>query len=89
MRLHRSHGRAESRPTAAECKGPVVNLGSSVGPWRSWERASMASRRSWVRIPSAPPKLKGRSKGYLCLRPLTFTSGQGVHNLARGDGWYL
>jgi hypothetical protein len=27
-----------------------------VGPWRSWERASMASRRSWVRIPSAPPK---------------------------------
>src|SRR5208283_6229554 len=26
-----------------------------VGPWRSWERASMASRRSWVRIPSAPP----------------------------------
>src|SRR2546427_3312522 len=28
-----------------------------VGPWRSWERASMASRRSWVRIPSAPPIL--------------------------------
>ena len=28
---------------------------SPVGPWRSWERASMASRRSWVRIPSAPP----------------------------------
>src|SRR5207245_10189716 len=28
---------------------------ASVGPWRSWERASMASRRSWVRIPSAPP----------------------------------
>src|SRR5713101_349025 len=28
-----------------------------VGPWRSWERASMASRRSWVRIPSAPPLL--------------------------------
>jgi hypothetical protein len=27
----------------------------SVGPWRSWERASMASRRPWVRIPSAPP----------------------------------
>src|SRR4029077_6763371 len=26
-------------------------------PWRSWERASMASRRSWVRIPSAPPSL--------------------------------
>ncbi len=37
-------------------KGPVVNFRSSVGPWRSWERASMASRRSWVRIPSAPPK---------------------------------
>ena len=36
-------------------KGPVVNFRSSVGPWRSWERASMASRRSWVRIPSAPP----------------------------------
>src|SRR6266705_6656922 len=30
-----------------------------VGPWRSWERASMASRRSWVRIPSAPPLLAG------------------------------
>src|SRR6266446_3109742 len=28
-----------------------------VGPWRSWERAAMASRRSWVRIPSAPPTL--------------------------------
>jgi hypothetical protein len=26
-----------------------------VGPWRSWERASMASRRSGVRIPPAPP----------------------------------
>jgi hypothetical protein len=39
-------------------KGPVVNFRSSVGPWRSWERASMASRRSWVRIPSAPPKHK-------------------------------
>jgi hypothetical protein len=34
----------------------VINLSiPSVGPWRSWERASMASRRSWVRIPSAPP----------------------------------
>jgi hypothetical protein len=39
-------------------KGPVLNFRSSVGPWRSWERASMASRRSWVRIPSAPPKRK-------------------------------
>ena len=29
----------------------------TVGPWRSWERASMASRRSGVRIPPAPPKL--------------------------------
>src|SRR6516225_3606111 len=38
----------------------VINLGTpSVGPWRSWERASMASRRSWVRIPSAPPTLFG------------------------------
>src|SRR5437899_1925008 len=39
---------------------PVVNsLGhASVGLWRSWERASMASRRSWVRIPSAPPNFK-------------------------------
>src|SRR5712692_2933902 len=33
----------------------------SVGPWRSWERASMASRRSWVRIPSAPPALHSMS----------------------------
>jgi hypothetical protein len=34
-----------------------------VGPWRSWERASMASRRSGVRIPPAPPieNLKGVS----------------------------
>src|SRR5437667_6363021 len=36
--------------------GKVVGF-ASVGPWRSWERASMASRRSWVRIPSAPPRL--------------------------------
>src|SRR2546428_7691520 len=37
--------------------GRDVRIGvvPSVGPWRSWERASMASRRSWVRIPSAPP----------------------------------
>ncbi len=28
-----------------------------VGPWRSWQRASMAWRRSWVRIPPAPPIL--------------------------------
>src|SRR5579884_3660189 len=34
----------------------MVNFSGSVGPWRSWERASMASRRSWVRIPSAPPE---------------------------------
>jgi hypothetical protein len=35
----------------------ALNNISPVGPWRSWERASMASRRSWVRIPSAPPTL--------------------------------
>src|SRR5260370_26588115 len=35
-----------------------------VGPWRSWERASMASRRSWVRIPSAPPTFKSDSKNF-------------------------
>src|SRR5271155_2426803 len=33
---------------------------TTVGLWRSWERASMASRRSWVRIPSAPPKFLDR-----------------------------
>src|SRR5579862_4064047 len=27
-----------------------------VGLWRSWERASMAWKRSRVRIPSGPPK---------------------------------
>src|ERR1700738_4384554 len=37
----------------------LTSLIDPVGPWRSWERASMASRRSWVRIPSAPPKIKG------------------------------
>jgi hypothetical protein len=26
-----------------------------VGPWRSWERACLADRRSGVRIPSGPP----------------------------------
>ena len=26
----------------------------SMGYWRSWERASMALKRSWVRIPYAP-----------------------------------
>ena len=29
---------------------------SRVGLWRSWERASMAWKRSRVRIPSGPPK---------------------------------
>src|SRR5207244_12490887 len=49
---------------------PVLILESCdpVGPWRSWERASMASRRSWVRIPSAPPT-------YLCVfNPIAKTS---------------
>ena len=27
----------------------------TVGLWRSWERASMALKRSGVRIPSGPP----------------------------------
>src|SRR5579859_4067986 len=36
----------------------IRNAVLPVGPWRSWERASMASRRSWVRIPSAPPNTK-------------------------------
>src|SRR5256885_7046835 len=35
----------------------MVKSNESVGPWRSWERASMASRRSRVRIPSAPPEV--------------------------------
>ena len=39
-----------------------------MGPWRSWERASMASRRSWVRIPSAPPF------SYRC--PITYISSE-------------
>src|SRR5712692_5450804 len=34
--------------------GAIKAVTPAVGPWRSWERASMASRRSWVRIPSAP-----------------------------------
>src|SRR5262249_30605366 len=39
-----------------EAGGPCATIVViPVGPWRSWERASMASRRSWVRIPSAPP----------------------------------
>src|SRR5438477_10799671 len=41
--------------------GKVVGF-ASVGPWRSWERASMASRRSWVRIPSAPPFEEGPAR---------------------------
>ena len=36
--------------------GPPRYHGRCLGPWRSWERASMALRRSGVRIPSAPPK---------------------------------
>jgi hypothetical protein len=34
------------------CYNPI----QSVGLWRSWERASMAWKRSRVRIPSGPPK---------------------------------
>jgi hypothetical protein len=37
--------------------GCYKNLIPPVGPWRSWKRASMASRRSGVQIPSAPPNL--------------------------------
>lgn len=33
-------------------------LSSIVGPWRSWERVSMALRRSWVRIPLGPHNYK-------------------------------
>jgi hypothetical protein len=44
---------AVAAPDHAECD-KLLRL-PPVGPWRSWERASMASRRSWVRIPSAPP----------------------------------
>src|ERR1700716_1665525 len=40
----------------------LTSLIDPVGPWRSWERASMASRRSWVRIPSAPPKTLGPTR---------------------------
>src|SRR5580704_9913528 len=49
---------------------PVITFESCVpvGPWRSWERASMASRRSWVRIPSAPPKLDPTRFSILNLR---------------------
>src|SRR5712691_8578433 len=44
----------------------------AVGPWRSWERASMASRRSWVRIPSAPPPFHRMSfHVYILLRETT------------------
>src|SRR4029077_6943300 len=46
---------------------PVLILESCdpVGPWRSWERASMASRRSWVRIPSAPPSCQGPARRHV------------------------
>ena len=47
--MPRAHGRSGRA-------GVNIVWFDSVGPWRSWERASMASRRSWVRIPSAPPK---------------------------------
>jgi hypothetical protein len=50
----------------------------SVGPWRSWERASMASRRSRVRIPSAPPNRTGPSTCifFRVKRPAAFTLGK-------------
>jgi hypothetical protein len=41
--------------SAAGCYKSGSRFRFPVGPWRSWERASMASRRSRVRIPSAPP----------------------------------
>jgi hypothetical protein len=40
--------------TAYECGVKFAEL-LPVGPWRSWQRASMASRRSGVRIPPGPP----------------------------------
>ena len=33
----------------------TIRVSCSVGLWRSWERASMAWKRSRVRIPSGPP----------------------------------
>src|ERR1700681_2433452 len=48
----------DSRPLMDEASTRMLtSLNRPVGPWRSWERASMASRRSWVRIPSAPPNV--------------------------------
>jgi hypothetical protein len=50
-------GRTLDRPFSASQQSSCDRILSvpPVGPWRSWERASMASRRSWVRTPSAPP----------------------------------
>jgi hypothetical protein len=50
----------------------------AVGPWRSWERASMASRRSRVRIPSAPPAF-ARAKRERAAAPEPNGEG-GLHN---------
>src|SRR6266849_8866138 len=58
----------------------VINWQKSVtvGPWRSWERASMASRRSWVRIPSAPPN------SYSCISSIfSKVNRRGVFTSAR------
>src|SRR4029077_17626226 len=56
--VHSTH--AAAPPVIDEPRARMLALElsvSPVGPWRSWERASMASRRSWVRIPSAPQSM--------------------------------
>ncbi len=61
-RINRTDEVAGSNParstllTIQRFEGKIPAVETNGGPWRSWERVSMALRRSWVRIPLGPPK---------------------------------
>jgi RibD C-terminal domain len=54
-RTHRPICRTCGTGYSATMSGLFARSGELAGLWRSWERVSMALRRSGVRIPSAPP----------------------------------
>jgi hypothetical protein len=50
-------GARSARILEVVCNGRLVVVSLSVGLWRSWERASMAWKRSSVRSRPGPPNL--------------------------------
>ena len=41
--------------TQRHLTGHSIKRRSNLGPWRNWERNSLARKRLWVQVPSVPP----------------------------------